>query len=159
MRDAIHIWRSKEVKLFRERVEEQWGCEWEPDGALIANTKGDVFLVTRDLAKIAWEKLRISSVGLYIAEYRYEEGRIRLSIEGSQLIGPLAKKNVVDVDKDEAMRWMKGHDLDVQERSAKEPFQGHVIVRCGKDFMGTGAYKDGKLLNHVPKARRLPEQA
>jgi NOL1/NOP2/fmu family ribosome biogenesis protein len=152
MRETLTIWNSKEARAFLQKVNEQWGCAWKPDQSFISNNQGKVFLITRDLALIDWTTLRISSVGMYVGEDH--DGRVRLSIEGSQLIGPLATKNIIDVERETAMLWIKGHDIEV-----KGEFSGHVIVRSGNDYMGTGAYKEGQLLNHVPKARRLPEQA
>ena len=152
MQDKLVVWKSKEVRAFLEKVHAQWGGSRKPDDAFISNNQGNVFLVTRDLASIDWYKLWISSAGMYIAEIHDE--RVRLSIEGSQLIGPSATKNMLEVDKETAMHWLKGHDIEAQG-----DFSGHVIVKFGKSYMGSGAYKEGKLLNHVPKSRRLPEQA
>jgi hypothetical protein len=101
MREELDIWTSRQAKEFLASVKEQWGADWKPEEAFVASPKGKIFLVTRDLAKIDWKKLRISSVGCYIAEVREKgrdskDARIRLSIEGSQLIGPLSSINVVD---------------------------------------------------------------
>lgn len=49
---------------------------------------------------------------------------------------------------------MKGSDLD-KESSEK----GFVIISNGKDFFGSGRVKDGKILNYVPKVRRLSVSA
>lgn len=154
----LDIWPSKTAKIFIDAVEAQWGCRWKPEGALAGTAKGRVFYVTRDLAKIEWSKLRISSVGLYIAEFI--EGKLRLSMEGAQLIGPLAKKNIVEITRESAKQWLKGDDIEIEEADANgNPFKGHVIVKSGDDFFGTGAFKDGAILNHVSKSRRLPPQA
>jgi NOL1/NOP2/fmu family ribosome biogenesis protein len=166
MHEQLDIWTSKKVRDFLGRVKEQWGADWKPEEAFVASPKGKIFLVTRQLGALDWQRLRISSVGCYIAELRDErdaggnlvKGRIRLSIEGSQRIGPLATKNVVDLEGDEAMLWLKGDDMELGAR-AQALTGGFAIVRCGKDFIGSGPLKETLLLNHVPKARRLPRNA
>ena len=152
MQDTITILKSKERRAFLNMVHAQWGGDWKPEEAFAQNTQHRIFLVTPDLAKIEWQRLRISSVGLYIAEVHKE--RVRLSIEGSQLIGPTATKNIVDVPRETAMLWLKGHDIEVEGE-----FTGYVIVKSGTDYFGSGPWKEGMLLNHVPKIRRLPENA
>jgi len=34
---------------------------------------------------------------------------------------------------------------------------GFVIIKHNKDFFGSGKFKDGRLLNFLPKIRRLKE--
>ncbi|MBI4140217.1 hypothetical protein HY485_00100, partial [Candidatus Woesearchaeota archaeon] len=98
--------------------------------------------------QIDFSKLRINSIGLYFAEFRNNE--LRLSIEGSQIIGPKATKNVVELNNDELKQWLRGEDL---EKECDE--NGFVIIKHGNDYLGCGKIKEGKVLNFVPKARRL----
>ena len=93
------------------------------------------------------EKLRINSLGLYFGQIR---NGLRLSIEASQIVGPAAKKNFVSLTEKQAREWFKGEDIEV-----KGDFSGFVIVKCNNDFLGTGRFKEGKVLNFVPKSRRL----
>ena len=76
---------------------------------------------------------------------------IRLSIEGSQIVGLKAAKNVVDLDEEETKRWFKGEDL---EKECKD-CSGFVVLRHKNDFLGTGKYTNGKILNYVSKTRRV----
>ncbi len=148
----VKILNSKEKREILDAIKSQWDADWKPDHALARNSQDKYMLITRDLGGVDWERLRISSVGMYVAEMH--DGRVRLSVEGSQLVGPLAKRNVVTIGRGTLMEWMKGRDIEVEGS-----FEGHVIVRCGDLFAGTGAFKEGTILNHVPKSRRLPENA
>ena len=107
-------------------------------------------MISRDLEKIDTSKIRINNLGLYIAEVKKEQ--LRLSIEGSQLIGPVATKNVLELDTAQMKKWFKGEDIDVDEE-----FEGFAILKHGDDFIGSGKYKEGHIINFVPKARRLIE--
>jgi NOL1/NOP2/fmu family ribosome biogenesis protein len=153
MKANYEILNSKLVKELIEKLVEQYGAvppNFKEHGFI--RGKDNIYLITKDLAKANLEGMRINNLGLYIAEYRLEKNQIRLSIEGSQLIGPSATKNVCEVDKEQRAEWLKGHDLELEGE-----FSGHVIIKSGEDYFGTGKYKEGKILNHVPKSRRLQE--
>ncbi len=76
-----------------------------------------------------------------------EKNGIRLSIEGSYIVGKLAKRNVIELDDERARRWMKGEDI---EDKAK----GYVILKWKNFFLGCGKGNGKVIRNYVPKERR-----
>jgi len=141
--------KSKEVKELLKKFKEQWGFDEDMDYQFLLSSRDKVWIVNHDITKIDLEKLRTSTIGLYIAELS-DKGGIRLSIEGSQIIGPKANKNVVELNDKEARSWLKGEELIWDEE-----FYGFAIIKHGKDYLGTGKFKEGKILNFVPKTRRI----
>lgn len=148
MKTNLNALSGRDLKPVLAKIKGQWGAEIDFPWAWYQSAKNDLFVLSKDIAKIDPKKFRINSVGLYIGEFK--KGELRLSIEGSQLIGPHAKKNVVELDKDELRQWLRGEDL-VKDVKA----EGYVIMKSGNDFVGCGRVKEGKILNFVPKARRL----
>ena len=144
---GLKILNGREIRDVLDLIESQWGAEMKIDGALLQNNKGRIFLVNREISKIDLSKLRINSIGMYFCEI--EKG-IRLSIEGSQIVGPKSNKNVVEINEDQAKSWMKGEDLSIEG-----DYSGFVIIKNKNDFLGTGKYKDGTILNYVGKERRV----
>ncbi|MBS3097689.1 hypothetical protein J4209_02730 [Candidatus Woesearchaeota archaeon] len=144
----LKILNKKETKGILDLIKKQWGCDVKLDYAFLQNEKGRVFIVDKDVFKIDLKKIRINSIGLYFAEVGGNE--IRLSIEGSQIIGPEAKKNVIDVDEKEAREWLKGYDLEKEVKA-----KGFAIIKYREDYLGTGKVRDNKIFNFVPKNRRL----
>ena len=118
------------------------------DYVFMKNKDDKVYLLSKDFSKIDTENIRINSIGMYFAKL-YPNG-IRLSIEGSQLIGPLAKKNILEVNNDEVKNWVKGYDILTDER-----FNGYVIIKNNNDYFGSGFYREGKIENMIPKDRRI----
>ena len=86
---------SKETKEILKLIEEQWGAKLKLDYTLVKNNKSRVFIVNKDISKIDFSKLRINSIGMYFCDI---ENEIRLSIEGSQVIGPKATKNIAEIN-------------------------------------------------------------
>ena len=138
---------SKAVKQLLKIMENQWGFEEKLDYHIFKSEKDNIYLLSRDLEKFDYYKLKINAMGLYFGEYK--NNLFRLSIEGSQLIGPKCNKNVVEVTKEELSEWLKGEEL------KKEGYTTFVIIKHGKDYFGTGKGKDDKILNYVPKTRRV----
>ena len=145
----LKILNKKEIKNILESIKNQWGCDFELDYAFLMNQKNRIFIANKEIFDIDLKKIRINSLGLYFGE-QVNEKEFRLSIEGSQLIGPEATKNVVELSDSEARVWLKGEDL--ENETAKE---GFVILRNGDDYLGSGKVKENKILNYVPKTRRL----
>jgi NOL1/NOP2/fmu family ribosome biogenesis protein len=82
--------------------------------------------------------------GLHIGSM--ESDGLRPTIDACQL----AKKNFVEVDEKEARRWMCGLDLE------KEASGDYVIIRYGRYILSPGKPRGGRILNNLPKNRRLP---
>ncbi|MBN1644638.1 hypothetical protein JW851_01180 [Candidatus Woesearchaeota archaeon] len=148
MKESLRILPGREIKFFRKYIQEQWGADFKEDFAFFMNTKNKICLAAKDIGKIDLDKLKINTIGMYFGEYRKE--KLRLSIEGSQLIGPLAKKNVVEIPDAFVPLWLKGIDI-----AFKAKGNDFVIIKNKSDFMGCGKIQEDKILNFVPKARRL----
>ena len=145
----LKILNSREIKEVYRMIESQWGVKIKLDYGFLRNSKNRVFVVSKDISKIDFSKLRLNSAGMYFCEI--DSKGIRLSIEGSQLVGQKAAKNVAELTEDEAKRWFKGEDLEKECRDCS----GFVILRNKNDFLGTGKYLNVKILNYVSKSRRL----
>ena len=144
----IKILNKKEIKAILELIKNQWGASADMTYAFLKTDKGKIYVVNSDISRLELGKLRINSIGLYFAEIR--DGGIRLSIEGSQIIGPKSKKSVLELNDNEAKEWMRGNDLEM-----KGDFSGFLIIKHKEDFLGCGKYANGKILNYIGKARRV----
>lgn len=145
----LRILNSKEIKKIIEAIDEQHNCEIKLDYGFLESDENKIYLINKDIARIDLGKLRLSSVGLYFG--RIGENGFEPSIEGSQLIGPDAKKNLVLLDEEEIKKWLRGEDLEKET-----DHKGIVLLKNNEnDFLGCGRIKNGKIINLVPKERRL----
>lgn len=147
----LKILNNKEIKEICKLIEKQWGAKPKLDYGFLQNNKNRVFIISKDISKIDLSKLRLNSVGMYFCEI--DDKGIRLSIEGSQIIGPKATKNVVELNEEETKKWFKGENLEI-----KGDYSGFLIIKNNNDFLGTGKYSNGKILNYVGKSRRVNVQ-
>lgn len=150
----LKILNSRDVKKIREKVEQQFGYFPQEHYAFLQNEKQRLFIVSRDIAKIDLNKLRIERIGLYFGEIYATE--IRLSKEGAQLLGREAYykkkklKNVLDLSEEEVRKYFQGKDL---EKDLGETAR-LVLLRFGNDVFGCAKYKEKKILNFMPKNHR-----
>ena len=145
----LKILNSREIKEIHKLIEMQWGANIKLGYGFLRNNKNRIFVINKDISKIDTSKLRLNSAGMYFCED--DKSGIRLSIEGSQIIGPKAAKNIVELSFEETKRWLKGENIEKECKDCK----GFVILKNNHDFLGSGKYSNGKILNYVSKTRRV----
>ena len=144
----LKILNSKEKKEIQSILKKQFGYKEKLTYTLLKNEKGKLYCINNEFASIDLSKLRINTIGLYFA--RQVDNTIRLTIEGSQIIGKNASKNIIELTKDEMLDWLKGNDL-IKDINNNE----FIILKHKNDFLGCGKCKEGKIFNYVPKGRRI----
>ena len=139
-----------------DMISTQYGCDLEELRKLglkfVIGGKGRVFAYKE--CELDDENVRNVRKGLYVGAI--ERNGFRLSIEGSFIFGRFAKKNVVEVDEERAVRWLEGEDIEVEVDGEVE---GYCIIKWGEYFLGSGLIRtEGRktvVKNFVPKDRRL----
>ncbi len=157
----LKILNRKEKNQLIAILEEQYGFQGELDYTFLLSKKNKMYLVNNDFARIDTSKLRIDSVGMYFGEI--VGNQMRVSIEGSQLIGSQITKNIAIISKAVAKLWLHGHDLEFSAVEIKEGTEGFVIVKSinsinnsfSDDFLGCGKITTEKLANYISKNRCL----
>ncbi len=150
----INVLNSKEIKRLRERVDRDFGYFLEEDYAFLRNEGDNIFVVSKDITRLDLNHLIIDKMGLYFAEARDEQ--VRLSKEGAQLLALEAKKkgktlkNTVSLTEAEVKDYFLGKYI---EKSCGE--QSKSVLLLYKDqVLGCAKYKDGKIINFLPKIHR-----
>lgn len=142
----MKILSRKQIKKILSVIDRQFGVSLDLDYIFLQTSKDRIFIVSKDFEKLNFKNFKkINNVGLYFA--KIEKDGIRLSIEGSQLIGNKASKNILELE-DSAL-WMQGKDIPNTKN-----LSGYLLVKCKNDFLGTGKALENKILNFIPKARR-----
>ena len=146
--NSFNFLNKKEVKKILALLNEQFDTDITLNYEFLLSERDKVYIVNKDIAKIDLTRLRVNSVGLYFGELQSDG--LRLSIEGSQLVGPTAKKNVLELTEKELKEWMRGEELIKTLNHS-----GFVIIKYGDDYFGCGKAVNGKVLNYYPKVRRI----
>ena len=143
---------KKQVKVILEYLKEQYGFSEELNYQFLLSNKDNLYAINKDIEKIDLNDTRVNSLGLYMGEMKQDV--LRLSMEGAQLVGPHANKSILDIGRDQLRSWMKGEDL-VMKQTEVNDMRDFVLLRHDDDIVGCGKMKEGKVLNFVPKTRRV----
>jgi len=144
----LKIQSRKEAGSIKKQLQEQWSFEGDLDYVFLMNNKGKIYIVKKEIFDIDDTKVRIDSLGMYFGAI--DKGGLRLSIEGSQLVGPHCNKDILTLNKPQKDMWIRG--IVIQQ---KHPNTGYVLIRYNDDFMGCGKVKNNELLNYFSKSRKI----
>lgn len=144
------ILNTREVKKFNECLVRAFGGKLSKEYAYLRNERDRIFIVSKDIAKINLKNLRIDKIGFYFAEYK--NNHVRLSKEGAQLLAQEAEdlKNIVTLTEQEVKMYFTGVDL--SKNVGEEDCQ--ILLSYSGNILGCAKYKDGKILNFLPKIHR-----
>jgi len=154
--NKIKILNKEEKKQIEEKLKEQFGIN-EILGLLIESRTDRILLFQGNLNEKQIQKLErtlpIEKVGVYFATKIISENKIRLSIEGTQILKGQIKKNIFELNEQQAKEWMMGRELEI--KTGKSDF---LIMKYKDNFLGTGKASELKIGNFIPKNRRLKNQ-
>jgi NOL1/NOP2/fmu family ribosome biogenesis protein len=148
-KDSLKILNTREKKQINKAIKEQWGCELDKELVFLLSNKERLYICHKDIGMIDTDKLRIDNMGLYVCNV--SDKGVRLTIDGSQILGPKAKRNVIEISEDLAKEWLRGKDLATDAGDCS----GYVILKNKDDFLGCGKVTERGILNFVPKSRRI----
>ena len=92
MRDNTRVLNARETNAILDVLKAQWGYHRKLPFALLQSNADRLYGITLDFARVDPKTINIDAAGLYFGELRH--GELRLSIEGSQLIGPHSQTNI-----------------------------------------------------------------
>jgi NOL1/NOP2/fmu family ribosome biogenesis protein len=139
---------SKQKKEITKKLESQYQIkELKINYRFLKDTKDKIYIINNKISEIELKNYKIGTIGLYFGTLNNND--LRLSMEGSFLIGKYAKQNILELTNAQLKEWISGKNI-----STKEELSGFVILKHNKDFLGTGKYKEHIIINHVPKERR-----
>ena len=144
----LKILNTRELKHIKEKLKEQFDYEYKEDFAFLLNEKNRLFVVNKDISRIEFKKIRVDKFGLYFGELKNEE--LRLSMEGSWLVGQKAKSNIIDLEIDEVKKYFLGENLE-KDLGKSNKF---VLIKYQGDILGCAKYKNKQILNFLPKIHR-----
>ena len=147
MKDSLNILNTRDIKKITEELKKQYDIkELKFNYVFLKNNKNRIFITNKDISKIDFSKIRVNGIGLYFANQ--DKLGLRLTIEGTQLIGDKANKNVLELSQEDLENWFTGKDIETNEK-----LEGFIILKHKKDFLGTGNYSNGKIYNYISKER------
>jgi NOL1/NOP2/fmu family ribosome biogenesis protein len=151
--EKINFLKESEVENIESLIEKNYKTKIDLKQFLVFCSKEKIWIVSKDILKLNLKKLKINSLGLYIGKLK-RNNKIHLSLEGSQIVGKNANKNIVILDEADAKKFMQGFDIKPKKEINCE-YHNFVIVKFGDEILGSGLLTEEKLKNLIPKSRRI----
>ena len=144
---------KKEVEKIEKIIEKNYGVKIKFKDILLKTSKDKIWIVSKDFKKNFFKNLKVNSIGLYFGRLKRNE-KIKLSLEGAQLVGKKATKNLVEIDENELISFLQGFNVKkFKEKNAE--LNNFVVVKFKEDIVGIGILRSGYIENLLPKSRRI----
>lgn len=135
-------------------IEKNYGTEVSLIDFVVMQTSEDkIWVVSKDFSSIDSKRLAVNSIGMDFGKLK--NGKLHLSIEGCQIVGKDATRNIIEVSKEDGTRFLKGETLKTEKISNCD-LNNFVIIKSLDDFVGSGMLTVDGIMNLTPKSRRLP---
>jgi len=148
---TLKILNINEKKKIEKSLKLQFGIN-HIQGLLVKRGEERIFLFRGNLSpKQILElekKIPLERVGIYFA--KIVRDKPRLSMEGTQILKDQIKKNIFELNKEQAEQWMSGQELNI--KTGKRRF---LIMKYKDNLLGCGNASKEKITNFIPKSRRL----
>ena len=148
----IRILNTREVKRMIQLLDSMFGFKERFPYVFLQTVKDKIFVVNRDIGEVDLSRIKVQTIGLYLGTL--ERGKVRLSIEGAQLIGPKCKHHIIEFDQRQLHEWLTGEKVTIEDIKELED-QAYYLVKYKDEFLGCAKLAKNTLLNFVPKERRL----
>ncbi|MCS7106101.1 MAG: hypothetical protein NZ942_02180 [Candidatus Aenigmarchaeota archaeon] len=146
---------GEEVREIERIVEKNYGVKLSLKDFTVAKDKEEkIWLASKEILSFDLSKLQVNSLGFNFGKLKRNE-KIHLTIEGAQIVGKSATKNIVLLNEENALKFMQG--LDVKpEKEINCEYHNFVIVKFKDRILGSSLLTEEGIKNMVPKGRRIP---
>jgi NOL1/NOP2/fmu family ribosome biogenesis protein len=145
-------WKSIDKATIDRFLVEQFGVTSPDSWEFLTSGKTKIWVHLEKIKDpIKMSQFKCIRMGLYFGSF--DLGGLRLSIEGSQLIGKIATQNLVSLSREQAIKWFRGEPLEITGHQKDQ--QGFVILKTTTRIVGCGYITYDKILNFLPKTRRI----
>jgi NOL1/NOP2/fmu family ribosome biogenesis protein len=152
--EKINFLKRSEVENIEDLIKKNYGTKIDLKQFLVFKSSEEkIWIVSKNILNLDLKKLKINSLGLYIGKLK-RNNKIHLSLEGSQIVGKNANKNIVVLDELNTKKFMQGFDVK-PKKEINCDYNNFVIVKFGEEILGSSLLTEEKLKNLIPKSRRI----
>ncbi|MEM5836132.1 MAG: hypothetical protein QW040_04100 [Candidatus Aenigmatarchaeota archaeon] len=144
---------EEEIEHLENLLEKNYGVEIDFEGKLFKTSVEKIWIASKEVFELDSSKLRVNALGLYLGKLKRNE-KIQLSVEGAQLVGEKAKKNIAIINEENLEKYLQGFDFSAHKLINCEK-NNFVLLKFREDFVGTGILRENYIENILPKARRI----
>ncbi len=152
--ESLKILKENEIRHLERLLEKHYESGINLSKFLVFESGIDkkIWIASKTVSRIDLNKINVSLVGMYFGKIKRND-KIHLSIEGSQIVGKNATKNIIDVDVNDAEKFLSGESLEIDKKENCD-HDNFVILKSGNDILGSSLLTEKGIKNLIPKSRR-----
>ena len=139
------------IEKFLKYIEERFGITKESFEGFSLLDYGDIWLSSREVAEFKIKSFKRK--GIRVARL-FKDGKIKVATSFMQLFGKEAKKNVVQLTREEAVKFIEGLDIELAD-VPEGVSDGQVIVKFHEYPLGSALLRGKRLKNQLPRGKRI----
>ena len=149
--------KALDKKEIDKKLEKIYGIKL-PRGQIIQQSKEKLRIFTGDVSEKELNFLssivNVEVIGLYFAFQK--ENDFRISFE-SLFLAQDVKKNVIELNESQFKEWISGQIIEISEKqkTGLGLNEDYVFLKYQENIVGCGKIAENRVLNFVPKERRL----
>ena len=149
---SMTILNNSEIKRIENLIKKNYGCDFHlREYAVMIGPEEKIWGANRDIRNIDFEKLDVNSIGMNFGKLKSD--KVHLTIEGSQLVGKEATKNVVELNDEDMKKFVSGSTIEISPINCE--MNNFVILKSGRNILGSSLLTENGLKNLLPKSRRI----
>ena len=144
-----HELRKREIDQVKELLLGNYGFSMPNSWKLYYLGKSKVWVLKEEFFDLPLERFNVETMGFYLCHFEHDI--FRLSIQGAQIVGKKASKNILDISLKEAWELIRGFDID-KETGLEATY---IILKSPVGIIGVGKNHKTKVLCQIKKNRRI----
>ena len=146
------VLRNNEVAIIQDYLEKRFNCtEKLVTLYKLYQKENQIYFCPKDI-RVVDERVYLERRGFHVGEFLHKRnGSIEFKIHhlGVTVLGDKLVKNIVDITEDQVKKYMKGQNLDYQNKDEIE--NGVVGLKYRNVLFGKGLLKNNTIKNQIPR--------
>ena len=156
---GLDILDKSEIESLQKIIDKNFKSAFDlNDFGVMLGSEEKIWLAARDVFTFDFSKLPVNSLGMNFGKIKKND-KMRLTIEGSQLVGSTAERNVAIISDVDAKKFLRGEDIDPMQKENCDEHNFVIVKTEGGTVLGSALLAEGRLKNFLPKSRRLAFEA
>ena len=151
--NKLEILKREQLTEIEGILEKNYGVEFSLKNFLVLKSEREekIWLASKEIDTLDLRNLPVNSVGMNFGKIKRND-KINLTVEGSQLVGKAATKNIAIINDKE--KFLSGSDVEPGKLISCD-LNNFVIVKHSGEVLGSGILRENTIENLLPISRRI----
>ena len=152
---SLEILGKEDIDRLQGILDKNFGGEFDlKNYGVMLGSEERIWIASKDVFLFEFGRLPVNSVGINFGKMKRNE-KFRLTIEGAQMVGRTAERNIAKVKDEDAEKFLRGEDIIAIENVKCDEHNFVLVKTLSGRIIGSAMIAEGLLKNFLPKSRRI----